>query len=166
MGNEWKLGLLAHTTDPAVAGWKDRRLSRPSSRASVLDALSHHKGGAETDLRAGGALPSRPFGDGRLPGGSDSFREGALPRILVAAIVIFEKGVSMAFENSNHDEGLANDPLLTVQEVAMICKVPISWVYERTRRRGFERIPHVKLGKYLRFDPAEIRTWLQRLKEN
>ncbi|MGA2337437.1 MAG: helix-turn-helix domain-containing protein [Terriglobales bacterium] len=84
----------------------------------------------------------------------------------MAAIVIFEKGVSMAFENSNHDEGLANDPLLTVQEVAMICKVPISWVYERTRRRGFERIPHVKLGKYLRFDPAEIRTWLQRLKEN
>jgi excisionase family DNA binding protein len=67
---------------------------------------------------------------------------------------------------SNRADNLATDALLTVQEVAHICKVPVSWVYERTRRRGFERIPHVKLGKYLRFDPSEVWGWLQRLKEN
>ncbi|MBZ5683245.1 MAG: helix-turn-helix domain-containing protein [Acidobacteriia bacterium] len=72
----------------------------------------------------------------------------------------------MTFEKSNQGEGFAGDALLTVQEVAQLCKVPVSWVYERTRRRGFERIPHVKLGKYLRFDPAEVRGWLQKLKEN
>ena len=58
------------------------------------------------------------------------------------------------------------DELMTVSEIAAFLKVPVSWVYERTRRRGLERLPHVKLGKYLRFDPAEVRGWLQTLKEN
>jgi excisionase family DNA binding protein len=72
----------------------------------------------------------------------------------------------MSFEKQNEGEGFACDALLTVQEVAQLCKVPVSWVYERTRLRGFERIPHVKLGKYLRFDPAEVRGWLKRMKGN
>jgi excisionase family DNA binding protein len=52
--------------------------------------------------------------------------------------------------------------LMTVSEVAAFLKVPVSWVYERTRRRGIERIPHVKLGKYLRFSLPEIQEWLQK----
>ena len=55
---------------------------------------------------------------------------------------------------------------MTVAEIAGFLKVPVSWVYERTRRRGIDKLPHVRLGKYLRFDPAEIRGWLQGLKEN
>lgn len=50
--------------------------------------------------------------------------------------------------------------LLTVAEISANMKVPVSWVYDRTRRRGTERIPHYKLGKYLRFDPAEVKAWL------
>ena len=60
----------------------------------------------------------------------------------------------------------SHDELLTVAEVAKLLKVPVSWVYERTRRRGVERIPHLKLGKYLRFHACEVREWLQRLREN
>ncbi|HXZ32580.1 MAG TPA: helix-turn-helix domain-containing protein [Terriglobales bacterium] len=59
-----------------------------------------------------------------------------------------------------------SDELMTVAEIAGFLKVPVSWVYERTRRRGIDKLPHVRLGKYLRFDPAEIRGWLQGLKEN
>ena len=57
----------------------------------------------------------------------------------------------------------ANDwdcDLMDVAEIARVLHVPISWVYERTRRRGKERIPHIKLGKYLRFEPAVVREWL------
>jgi len=72
----------------------------------------------------------------------------------------------MEVEKSRQDEGFAGDALLTVQEVAQLCKVPVSWVYERTRLRGLERIPHVKLGKYLRFDLSEVRSWLRKLREN
>jgi excisionase family DNA binding protein len=57
------------------------------------------------------------------------------------------------------------DELMTVDEIAALLKVPVSWVYERTRRRGVERIPHVKLGKYLRFSLPEVKTWLERLRE-
>ena len=37
--------------------------------------------------------------------------------------------------------------LLTAEQVGELLNVPKSWVYERTRRRGLERLPHLKLGK-------------------
>ena len=49
--------------------------------------------------------------------------------------------------------------LMDVAEAARVLHVPISWVYERTRRRGRDRIPHIKLGKYLRFVRSEIVMW-------
>lgn len=52
------------------------------------------------------------------------------------------------------------EALLTVPEVAELLRVPVSWVYERTRWRGGERLPHIKVGKYLRFRRAEILGWL------
>jgi len=54
------------------------------------------------------------------------------------------------------------DELMTVSEIAAFLKVPVSWVYERTRRRGIERLPHVRLGKYLRFSMREIQEWLKK----
>jgi hypothetical protein len=36
--------------------------------------------------------------------------------------------------------------LLTVEEVAELRKVPVSWVYERTRSRGVNRIPGFRLA--------------------
>jgi excisionase family DNA binding protein len=55
--------------------------------------------------------------------------------------------------------------LLTVTEIAQKLRVPVSWVYERTRRRGYERMPHIKLGKYLRFDVLAVSEWLDEMKE-
>ena len=52
--------------------------------------------------------------------------------------------------------------ILTVQEVAEILKVPVSWVYERTRERSAERIPGFRLGKYWRFREADVLAWLEK----
>ena len=55
--------------------------------------------------------------------------------------------------------------LLTVNDVAALLKVRRSWVYEHTRTRGAprsERIPHVKIGKYVRFDPRLVRAFIDR----
>ena len=52
--------------------------------------------------------------------------------------------------------------LLTVEEVAELLKVPISWVYERTRSRTSDRIPGFKLGKYWRFRETEVLAWIER----
>ena len=58
------------------------------------------------------------------------------------------------------------DALFTPSEVAHLLKVPVSWVYDRTRRRGLDRMPHFKLGKYLRFSEQEVLGWLQKVKRN
>ena len=48
-------------------------------------------------------------------------------------------------------------PWLTVQEAADLLRVPVSWLYERTRTNS---VPHVKLGKYLRFDARDLRAYV------
>jgi hypothetical protein len=37
------------------------------------------------------------------------------------------------------------------------------WIYHRTQAKGPERIPHLKMGKLLRFDPdaEDFKRWLQ-----
>ena len=55
--------------------------------------------------------------------------------------------------------------LLTVDEVAALLKVSRRWVYEHTRSRGTpktERLPYIKIGKYVRFDARAVRAFLQR----
>lgn len=55
--------------------------------------------------------------------------------------------------------------LLTVEEVAALLKVNKHWVYEHTRTRtaaATDRLPHIKIGKYVRFDPDAVRTFLDR----
>jgi excisionase family DNA binding protein len=56
--------------------------------------------------------------------------------------------------------------LLTIDEVAALLKVSKSWVYEHTRKRSTPRsvrLPHVKIGKYVRFEPSAVREFLARL---
>ena len=52
--------------------------------------------------------------------------------------------------------------LLSVEEVAELLQVPVSWVYDRTRSRGVNRIPGFRLGKYWRFEEGEVMAWLER----
>jgi excisionase family DNA binding protein len=56
----------------------------------------------------------------------------------------------------------AEHSLLSVEEVAELLKVPVSWVYGRTRKRGVDRIPGFRLGKYWRFREADVLEWLER----
>jgi hypothetical protein len=50
--------------------------------------------------------------------------------------------------------------LMDVAETARMLHVQISWVYERTRRREKDKIPHIKLGEYLRYEIAAVWEWL------
>jgi excisionase family DNA binding protein len=70
--------------------------------------------------------------------------------------------------NAQHATGSGTEhveELLTVDDVATLLKVSRSWVYERTRARNShprERLPHIKIGKYVRFDRQAIRRFLER----
>jgi excisionase family DNA binding protein len=52
--------------------------------------------------------------------------------------------------------------LLTVEEAAALLRVPVSWVYGRTRRRSADRLPGIRLGKYWRFREADLEAWIER----
>lgn len=54
-----------------------------------------------------------------------------------------------------------NERFLTIQQVAELLHVPVSWVYGRTRRRSTERLPGIRLGKYWRFREEEIHAWVE-----
>ena len=54
----------------------------------------------------------------------------------------------------------ATTELLTVSEAAELLRVPVSWIYEHVRPEAHARIPFVKLGKYLRFDPRDLQAYV------
>jgi hypothetical protein len=60
--------------------------------------------------------------------------------------------VTPSFEKQLGKEQLVLDrernELLTVKEVADLLRVPVSWVYDRTRKRSLDRLPGIRLGKY------------------
>lgn len=53
----------------------------------------------------------------------------------------------------------------TPEELSERWKVPLSWIYRQTMQRGPDAIPRVKIGKYLRFEPAAVDAWLRRQQE-
>jgi hypothetical protein len=64
------------------------------------------------------------------------------------------------------NEELVMDTLIDAPELARRLRVPESWVRNRTRARtpAAERIPCVRLGKYLRFEwgSPRLQSWLDR----
>ena len=44
---------------------------------------------------------------------------------------------------------------VTAKELAEILNIPVTWIYQRTRL-GSDMIPHVRMGKYVRFNIDEV----------
>jgi excisionase family DNA binding protein len=59
--------------------------------------------------------------------------------------------------------------ILTPKQVADRLQVGVTWVYEQTRTRASARsddpLPHIQMGRYLRFDWADVMEWLRRHKQ-
>lgn len=54
-------------------------------------------------------------------------------------------------------QSVSGRALLTADDVAGRLGVPKSWVYAQVRAGG---VPHVRLGRYVRFRPEAIDEWL------
>ncbi len=99
---------------------------------------------ASLGLAAGHGEPELPplshavsFSPGdSLPGGTHATRDGSMSR------------------------------LLTVEDVATLLNVPRKWVYRRVVLKPPKGIPHVKVGKYLRFRETDLRDFVERLRRN
>jgi excisionase family DNA binding protein len=61
-------------------------------------------------------------------------------------------------EDQRHTGGLT-EPLLNADEAAQLLHVPRSTLYELVRSR---HLPHVRLGRNLRFTRTDLAGWVQR----
>jgi excisionase family DNA binding protein len=57
---------------------------------------------------------------------------------------------------SRHREPDPEDGLVNAAAAAELLDVPKSWVLAEARAG---RIPHVRLGRYVRFEPDDLRAW-------
>jgi hypothetical protein len=65
--------------------------------------------------------------------------------------------------DSCHDASSAaasDDMLLTPHDAARFLNVAVSWIYEHVRDDVADRLPVLKLGKYLRFDRRDLRAYI------
>jgi excisionase family DNA binding protein len=64
-------------------------------------------------------------------------------------------------DRSRTDQIKSSEPLLTPEEAAEILRVKLSWLYQHTRRRTQDRIPFVKIGRYLRFREQDLVAYIE-----
>lgn len=66
-------------------------------------------------------------------------------------------------EQGRGAEGLDDQfELMTAGEVALLLRVTTAWVYTQTRAR---KIPHVSLGRYVRYRRSAVLRWLGEMEE-
>jgi excisionase family DNA binding protein len=62
--------------------------------------------------------------------------------------------------DANRHSEPTSGALLTAEEVAALLRVTPAWVYAETRRN---RIPHVRLGRYVRYRADALAEWMDKL---
>ena len=70
------------------------------------------------------------------------------------------RGIGAVSYPSSGGERVGVDPLLTADEVAALLQVTKAWVYAETRAK---RIPHVPLGRYVRYRRSAVLAWISAL---
>ena len=67
-------------------------------------------------------------------------------------------------ERNNSTTFLATCEFIDSQELALRLGVPVTWVRDQVRSRSQDPLPHVHLGKYVRFlwGSSELEEWLAR----
>ena len=71
--------------------------------------------------------------------------------------------LGLAVVDARRGEALRDDgDLLTADEVAVMLRMTKAWVYAQTRAN---RIPHVSLGRYVRYRRSAVLAWLSRIEQ-
>ena len=55
--------------------------------------------------------------------------------------------------------------ILTVEEVAQRFNVPRTWVYAAVRGRTRRKLPHIRIGRYIRFEEIAVRLFIESNKQ-
>jgi len=60
------------------------------------------------------------------------------------------------------DSATRDPEIMTAEEVATLLRLNKSWVYAQA---GTNRIPHIRLGRYVRFRRSAINEWLSEIEQ-
>jgi excisionase family DNA binding protein len=75
------------------------------------------------------------------------------------------RGGGPSIDREAKSEELKEEKLLNIHEMAAVLQVPRSWIYDKTRQKGENPIPVLRVGKYLRFKPEAVIEWLKNKQE-
>jgi hypothetical protein len=66
-------------------------------------------------------------------------------------------------DNSKIEAPLRPEDILTPKELSKRLKLPLSWIYEKSRKRGNDGhpLPVLRCGRYLRFSWPDVCEWLR-----
>lgn len=64
--------------------------------------------------------------------------------------------MSTGQHNAERDIPAAPSPLIDAKAAAALLGVPASWLLAEARK---DAVPHIRLGRYVRFDAAELLDW-------
>ncbi len=53
------------------------------------------------------------------------------------------------------------EPYVDIAQAAAFLRVPKSYLYARTAKKGKAQVPHHRIGKYVRFRLSELEAWVQ-----
>ena len=90
---------------------------------------------------------------------SDKDEKGAPPASLVVEAPDQFRGETP--NEATREEERDDSHLLTVQDVAELLQVRVSWVYKHASPQSPNPLPCMKLGKYLRFRSTDIMAFLR-----
>lgn len=84
-----------------------------------------------------------------------SFEEEERLQLAEDTAVVVLKKILPLFKNIGYSE---NDKLMSVDDLIKYLGVTRDWVYHCTTHK---KIPHIKMGKHLKFRKKEIDAWLE-----
>jgi excisionase family DNA binding protein len=67
------------------------------------------------------------------------------------------RGVHPSSGHGAHDQPRAFTPLIDARAASELLSVPYTWLLAQARAG---RIPHHRLGHYVRFNPEDLKEWL------
>lgn len=67
--------------------------------------------------------------------------------------------------SSATSDELDDRALLSAEDAASFLQVKVSWIYEHARPKASDRLPVIKVGKYLRFDRRDLHAYVAAKRE-
>ncbi len=86
---------------------------------------------------------------------------GVIPALLAELLAVQSALTARLLTSTRSQQEEAQDEVLTVQEAGKLLRLKPAYLYELVRQ---QRLPAIRIGKYVRISTTDLRAWLQQQK--